>query len=201
MKYAAGAQFGFSRAAVNPKSRPAAYHRRLPHRRANMKNTRVVLCSLAALCLAAYSQTAGRQADVQALKDNEARWNREFVAKDLEKLVAHYAENAVLMAPGMASASGRDEIRKMLKEMLDDPALSLKFQASRVEVSSSGDLGFTQGGYQLTMTDPASRQVIHDRGNYVTTYRKQPDGSWKAVADIATSEVPPPSPSSPAKEK
>ncbi len=166
-----------------------------------MTNTRMVLCSLAGLCLAVYSQTAGRPADVQALKDNEARWNREFVAKDLEKLVAHYADNAVLMAPGMASASGRDGIRKMLKEMVGDPALSLKFEASRVEVSSSGDLGFTQGSYQLTMTDPGSKQVIHDHGSYVTTYRKQPDGSWKALADIATSEVPPPSPSSPAKEK
>ena len=166
-----------------------------------MKNKRVVLCSLAALCLASYSQTSGRPADVQALKDTEARWNREFAAKDLEKLVSHYADNAVLMATGMPSSSGRDQIRKTVKEMVDDPALALKFQASRVEVSSSGDLGFTQGSYQLTMTDPASKQVIHDHGSYVTTYRKQPDGSWKAIADIASSDVPPPSLSSAAKEK
>jgi len=166
-----------------------------------MKNTQMVLCSLAALCLAAYSQTAGRPADEQALKDNEAQWNGEFAAKDLEKLVAHYADNAVLMATGMPSSSGRDQIRKTLKEMMDDPALSLKFQASRVEVSSSGDLGFTQGSYQMTMTDPASKQVIHDHGSYVTTYRKQPDGSWKAIADIASSEAPPPSLASPAREK
>jgi len=166
-----------------------------------MKNTRMVLCSLAALCVAAYSQTGNRPEDVQALKDNEARWNREYAAKDIEKVVAHYADNAVLMAPGMPAVSGRDAIRKMLKEMLADPALSLKFQASRVEVSSSGDLGFTQGSYQMTMTDPASKQAIHDHGSYVTTYRKQADGSWKAIADIACSELPPPSPSSQAKEK
>jgi uncharacterized protein (TIGR02246 family) len=168
-----------------------------------MKNTRMVLvlCTLAALGVAAYSQTAGRPADVQALKDNEARWNREYASKDFEKVVAHYADNAVVMAPGMAPASGRDEIRKVLQEMLDDPALSLKFQASRVEVASSGDLGFTQGSYQMTMTDPASKQVIHDHGSYVTTYRKQPDGSWKAVADIASSEAPPSSPSSTVAQK
>jgi len=200
MKYAAGAQIGFTRGDES-EIRMAAYQSRLPNRRANMTKTRKILCILAGLCLAGYSQTAGRPADVQALKDNEARWNREFVAKDLEKLVAHYADNAVLMATGMTSASGRDGIRKMLKEMVDDPALSLKFEASRVEVSNSGDLGFTQGSYQLTMTDPGSKQVIHDHGSYVTTYRKQRDGSWKAVADIATSEVPPPSPSSPAREK
>ena len=166
-----------------------------------MKNTRMFLCTLAALCLAGYSQTGGRQADVQALKDNEARWNREFVAKDIEKVVAHYADNAVLMSPGMASVSGKDEIRKSLKSMLQDPALSLKFEASRVEVSNSGDMGFTQGAYRMTMTDPASKQVIHDRGSYVTTYRKQPDGSWKSIADIATSEVPPPSPAPTNKQK
>jgi uncharacterized protein (TIGR02246 family) len=165
-----------------------------------MKNIQVVLCSLAALCMASYSQTSGRPADVQALKDTEAQWNREFAAKDLEKLVAHYADKAVLMATGMPSSSGRDQIRKTVKEMVDDPALSLKFQASRVEVSSSGDLGFTQGSYQMTMTDPASKQVIHDHGSYVTTYRKQPDGRWKAVMDIASSETPP-SPSCTSKDK
>jgi hypothetical protein len=43
----------------------------------------------------------------------------------------------------------------------------------------------------MTMTDPSSKKVIDDHGSYVTTYSKQPDGSWKAVADIATSEAPP----------
>jgi uncharacterized protein (TIGR02246 family) len=119
------------------------------------------------------------------------------VSKDVEKLAAHYADNAVLMAPGMPPSSGKDAIRKTLAGMLTDPALSLKFQASRVEVSKSGDLGYTQGSYTMTVTDPNSKQVINDHGSYVTTYGKQADGSWKAVADIATSEVPPPAPTSP----
>jgi ketosteroid isomerase-like protein len=75
--------------------------------------------------------------------------------------------------------------------MIADPALTLYFEASQVEVSKSGDLGYTRGTYQMTMTDPASKKVIHDHGNYVTTYAKQADGRWKAVADIATSEVAP----------
>jgi uncharacterized protein (TIGR02246 family) len=161
-----------------------------------MKNTRFFWGSCALLCLAAYSQSGGRPADLQALKDVEVRWNQEFVAKDFEKLAAHYADDAVLMSPGMPSVSGRDQIRKFVREMVDDPSLSLKFQASRVEVSKSGDLGFTQGSYQMTMTAPASGQVIHDHGSYVTTYRKESDGSWKAVVDIASSDVPPPSTSS-----
>jgi ketosteroid isomerase-like protein len=41
------------------------------------------------------------------------------------------------------------------------------------------------------MTDPSNHKPMNDHGNYVTTFRKQADGSWKAVADIASSAVAP----------
>ena len=83
-------------------------------------------------------------------------------------------------------------MRAGLKDMLADPAVSLTFQSATVDVAKSGDLAYTQGSYQLTVTDPATHKPINDFGNYVTTFRKQADGSWKAVADIASSAVPPP---------
>jgi len=94
------------------------------------------------------------------------------------------------MVPGLAAASGKDEIQKMLQGMVSDPALDLKFEASKIEVANSGDLGYTRGTYTVTMTYSQTKKPIHDHGSYVTTYRKQADGSWKAVADIATSELP-----------
>ena len=153
-----------------------------------MRNRRSALCILA-VALAACGDT--RQSDLLALKANELRWNQDFAAKNVDKLADHYAEDAILMAPGTPSSSGKAAIRKTLTEMISDPAVSLQFQAARVEVAKSGDMAYTQGTYQMTMTDPASKRVIHDHGSYVTTYAKQSDGSWKAVADIATSEVPP----------
>jgi len=157
-------------------------------------NTRWMYCGLAALALTGCGTSDRQQAEAHALKENEARWNREFAAKDVDKVVDHYVENAVLMSPGMPSSSGKSAIRKVLGEMVADPALSLQFQAARVEVSKGGDMAYTQGAYQMTMTDPVSKQVIHDHGSYVTTYAKQADGSWKAVADIATSEAAPSGP-------
>lgn len=130
-------------------------------------------------------------ADVKALTDNETQWNSDWAAKDVDKLAAHYADDAVLMAPGMDPWKSRDAIKSGLSGMTSDKALSLKFKASKVEVSKSGDIGYTQGDYEMTMTDPATHKVAKDHGTYVTTYRKQADGSWKAVADIATSSVPP----------
>jgi len=149
-------------------------------------------CVSAAALVAATALAADNNSTaVQALKDNEAQWNKDYAAKDANKLLAHYASDAVLMSPGSAAATGTDAIRAMLQEMVSDPALALKFQASRVEVSKSGDMGATQGSYTMTMTDPVSKKVVNDKGTYVTVYKKQPNGSWKAVLDIATSENPP----------
>lgn len=162
-----------------------------------------ILCSavLMALLFTDCSSSAAdtREADAQALKDNEARWNQDYASKDAEKLLAHYADDAVLIAPGTPAASGKDAIRKELQAMVADPALSLKFQPAKIEVAKSGEVGYTQGSYTLTMTDPASKQVINDHGSYATTYRKDPGGSWKAVVDIASSELPP-TPPAPAKK-
>ena len=168
-------------------------------------NRLTALCGTAAVALLLTSCNATppdtRDADAKALRDNETQWNQDFASKDAEKLASHYADSAILMSPGMPPSSGKDAIRKTLTGMLADPALSLKFQASNVEVARSGDMAYTQGSYTMTMTDPNTKQVINDHGSYVTTYSKQPDGSWKAVADIATSETPPPPPAPKAGKK
>jgi len=151
--------------------------------------------TLFALMTAGCNQTANtHDADVQAIKDVETQWNQDYVAKDLDKLVGHYADDAVLMAPGEAATVGKDAIRNALKQMVSDPTMSLKFQATKVDTSSSGDMGYSYGTYTLTLTDPQSKQLINDHGNYETVYRKGADGSWKAVSDIASSAVPPPAP-------
>jgi ketosteroid isomerase-like protein len=67
-------------------------------------------------------------------------------------------------------------------------------------VAGSGDLAYSRGTYTMTMTDPKTKKPVTDHGSYVTDYRKQPDGSWKAVADIVTSEVPM-APAGPMKKK
>ena len=102
-----------------------------------------------------------------------------------------YADDAVLIVTGMEALQGKDAIRTSLKGMLADPAISLSFKSSKADVAKSGDLGYTEGSYQLTVTDQATHKPVHDHGNYVTTFHKQGDGAWKAVVDSASSAVPP----------
>lgn len=67
-----------------------------------------------ALLLAGETRAAD-STDVKALKENEVQWNKDFAAKDLEKLAGHYAGDAVLMSPGEPAASGKEAIRGVLK--------------------------------------------------------------------------------------
>jgi ketosteroid isomerase-like protein len=132
------------------------------------------------------AQNAGTHtAEVQAIKENEARWSREFEMRDLEKIVAHYADDAIMMAPGLPAASGKDTILSALREMLADNAFLLRFHTSRVEIAESGDLASSQGSYTVTMTDPRTGKAVTSSGSYVTVYRKEA-GGWKAVSDIAS---------------
>jgi uncharacterized protein (TIGR02246 family) len=156
------------------------------------------LCSIAALSLAltACNQAPPpppdtHDADVKAIGDLETQWSKDYAGRDAEKIVSYYADDAVLMTPGAEALRGKDAIRAALKGMMADPAFSLTFQASKADAAKAGDLGYSWGTYQLTVTDPATHKLIHDHGNYVTTYRRQADGSWKAVADIASSAVAP----------
>lgn len=157
-----------------------------------MKAPTILCTSLAILVLTGCNQLSSHDAAVKAIQDTETQWNQDYASRDVDRIMNHYADDAVMIVPGTPVSNGKAAIREGVKPMAADPAMVLKFASTRVEVAKSADLAWSQGTYTLTFTDPQSQQVINDHGSYVTTYRKEPDGSWKAVADIVTSEVPPP---------
>ena len=121
----------------------------------------------------------------QAIRDNEARWNQEFQKRDLDATVAHYADDATMVAPGFGAFRGREAIRAALEQMLADPAFSLRFRTSRVEIAKAGDVAWSEGSYTVTGTDPGTKKPLTSGGSYVTVYRLEA-GAWKAASDIAS---------------
>ncbi len=166
-----------------------------------MRTIALACAAIAVLSLAACNNQKPdtHDADLKAISDSEAQWNADWASRDAGKISAHYADDAVLMAPGMEALHGKAAISDALKQMVADQALMLSFHADKVDVA--GDLGYTQGSYKMTMTDPSTHKPIDDHGSYVTTYRRQADGSWKAAADIASSATPPPAPAPPSEKE
>jgi uncharacterized protein (TIGR02246 family) len=130
-----------------------------------------------------------READAKAIRDGADAWSKDWAAKDVNKIVAHYADDAALMIAGMAQLNGRAAISSALTEMLKDPNMTLSFGPTLVEVSKASDIAYEQGTYSMTMTDPKSKKVVTEKGKYVTVYKKQAAGEWKAVADINNADA------------
>jgi ketosteroid isomerase-like protein len=148
-----------------------------------------MLFALALMAAGCGSPAGDRGHDIQQIKDNEAQWNQDYAAKDVDKLAGYYSDGAVLMLPGAPPVTGKDPIHNALRQMVSDPAFALHFEASQVDVAASSDLAFTQGSYTYTSTDPQSKSAVTAHGSYVTTFRRNSGGMWKAVADIATPDA------------
>ena len=127
-------------------------------------------------------------ADVRAIKDDLAQWQKDFSAKDVEKLASHYSDDVLVVNPGSPVMKGREAGKAAYKEFAADHAFSLTFEVSRVEVAKSGDLAYAQRPYKMTLTNPATKKPLEDKGTYVEVYKKQADGSWKSAVDMGTSE-------------
>jgi uncharacterized protein (TIGR02246 family) len=146
---------------------------------------------VAAMCLlAGCSSVDRRAADLRAIEKLEAEWDATIKTKDLDKWVLFYAEDGTISIPNAPPVTGRDNIRAMLAPVLRDPNYAYEFRASKVE--ASGDLAYSQGMYTATRTDRKTHEPVTDQGKYMTVYRRQQDGSWKAVEDMASSDLPAP---------
>jgi uncharacterized protein (TIGR02246 family) len=154
---------------------------------------RTALCCLIVFLTACEKVPDTREADAKAIKEVEAAWVKTAAAKDVDAFTAYYADDASVLMPNAPIFSGKQAIKDGLKPMLSDPQFSLTFMPNRVEVSKSGDLAFTQGPYKMTFSDVKGNR-FEDEGKYLTVWRKVTDGSWKAIEDTMSSDLPLPPP-------
>src|SRR5438105_4934606 len=153
------------------------------------KRTLMAAVLVATLSTVSFTQ-AKPAADVKAIKDTEAAWVKACATKDADKIAAFYTDDAIFIA-NSPTVTGKAAITSAWKGMVSDPNFSLKFSSTMVEVAKSGELAYSQGTYALTISDPKTKKSITDKGKYITVFKKQADGSWKAAADVANSDPPP----------
>src|SRR5205823_13687233 len=124
--------------------------------------SRVLLCvSLLTMlvfgCVSQQSQTQqaappdNRAADEAAIKSTEANWST--AATNADQFVSFYSDDATVLAPNAPAITGKDSIKKTFTDMMGAPGFSLRFQSTKVEAAKSGDLGYSQGTYEMAMND------------------------------------------------
>jgi ketosteroid isomerase-like protein len=152
---------------------------------------------LLSLAIVGAASAAEPSAIELTLRDLDDQWSKAAGAKDVDKTVSYYSEDAVVMPPNAASATTKEAIRALWKDLLTDANISWK--TKKVEVAQSGDLAFSSGAYEVTLNDPTGKPV-NDRGKFLEVWKKQADGKWKCTMDIWNSDLPASAPAAPEKK-
>jgi uncharacterized protein (TIGR02246 family) len=164
-----------------------------------MSRTRSLI--IAAACIACFSagcsqrQPAAppdtRAADEATIRAADADWAAAALAKDLDKCMSYYADDAIFISSGAPAAVGRDNVRENIQGLLAVPGLQLSITVASVDVARSGDLAIDRGTVEATATDKKGKSVTNT-SDYVLVWKKMADGSWKIEADTSANEKMPP---------
>jgi ketosteroid isomerase-like protein len=98
--------------------------------------------------------------------------------------IDYVADDGIELSNGELPLNGKAAISDYATKN-SDSTLKVSWVASKAEVAASGDLGYTYGTYTDQLKTKSGRDTTI-YGNYVTVWKKQPDGSWKFLVDGST---------------
>lgn len=146
--------------------------------------TKTLLVSATLLLTAAAGCLAG---DEQTLRDLDAQWSAAAAAKDVDKTISYYSDDATVLAPKTPAVTTKEGIRKLWATLFGSPGMSISWSAPKVEIAKSGDMAYVIGTYEMTLNDAAGKPT-KDRGKYLEVFEKGPDGTWRCGADAFDSD-------------
>jgi ketosteroid isomerase-like protein len=124
-----------------------------------------------------------RATEEAAIRAASAEWAKVAAAKDLEKTLSYYADDASMFPPNMPIVTGSDARREAWTALFAPAELVFSNAATKVEAARSADLAYETGTFEESFND-ASGKAEHVVGKYVVVWKKQANGQWKAIVDI-----------------
>lgn len=152
--------------------------------------TRTVLPVLGLVLAAACGPPWGPPPDPAELVEADRLFYEDTRARGADGWAAWFAEHG-RMYREVGYVDGRAAIRDAMEPAFAQPGRELRWAADTAVVAASGDLGYTLGHWELIVA-AANGDSVAGRGNYVTIWRRQSDGSWKVAADIGNQAAPEP---------
>jgi len=120
--------------------------------------------------------TTDTAADEQAIRALVDGMNQAVAAQNDSAIAALYAENAVLLPPGMRRSTGREDIRVFWQGLWGmKPTLTMM----PVTITISGDLAVEEGNYMWSVPLAKGGEEKED-GKVLVTWRRT-DTSWAIV--------------------
>lgn len=98
-------------------------------------------------------------------------------AGDLEAVLAHYADDAVLLPPNGPIVEGKDAIRERYRAGFEQFRFDVSIAISETKVS--GEWAFNRGATQGKLIPHDGGDAVTLNDQYLMILRRMPGGAWK----------------------
>jgi uncharacterized protein (TIGR02246 family) len=142
----------------------------------------MALVAAAALC----GYLFGARRDTrESLFEADRAFDRATAERGVDGWVSFFAADARMVQSNGQVTQGHSAIRELMCPFFAGKTNSLRWNPDLADVARSGDLGYTSGVSKLKTRNAQGQEMERD-GRYVTIWRRQQDGQWRAVLDIGS---------------
>ena len=141
---------------------------------------RVLIISLALTITSAAARAAETTSEsVQDALQSLVQAEKNFAQMSVEKgiraaFLANFADDAIVFDPGPVNG-------KQLYQKRPATDAQLTWQPIFADIARAGDMGYTTGPWEFKKTKGDEKPVAY--GQFLSVWKKQPDGTWKVVLD------------------
>jgi ketosteroid isomerase-like protein len=118
----------------------------------------------------------------EALMNTSRDWAAATASGDLERALAYWTDDAIVLPPDQPAVVGKAAIRAYVLQAASMPGFSITWEPELAVVSENGDMGYMVERNTVTFDD-ATGVLQTQCGKAVTVWRRQTDGRWKCVVD------------------
>ena len=129
------------------------------------------------------------KAERDALMKLSRDWSAKVASAPVDDWIDVWADDAVLMPPGLPAVRGKAAIRQYVEAAAQVPGFQIRWEPESAFVSAAGDLAYMIERNVATVTGPQGTPIT-THGKVVTVWRKDSGGSWRNVVDM-WNEAPP----------
>jgi uncharacterized protein (TIGR02246 family) len=127
-------------------------------------------------------------ADLAAIRAADSAFVAGANAGDVDAVAAVYTTDASLLPPNLPPQKGHNAIRGYWGGLFK--AYTVQFEIGSDTIEGRGDLAYNVGHYRFTAVPKARNQPgVADEGKFVEILKRQPDGKWKYVVDMYSSNL------------
>ncbi|MCM8568615.1 nuclear transport factor 2 family protein [Gramella jeungdoensis] len=128
------------------------------------------------------NETANIETWKNEIIETEAAFAKMAAEEGIPTAFLFYAAEDVAVLRNDKLILGREALKNSYPSLEKKADVSLSWKPDFVDVSSSGDLGYTYGKYVYKVTDSLGNENVSE-GIFHTVWKRQPDGNWKFVWD------------------